>query len=309
MEENELNKNANGGTELMQRRIHSELNPDLIRHFQIIPSRVRELDESRKKIYWVHDLPGDPEVQHLRDGGWKKFDKVVFVSHWQQQMYNMVLGVPYSAGVVLKNAIVPIEAHEKPNDKLRLIYHSTPHRGLELLYHVFDHLTKEYDNLELKVFSSFDLYGWPQRDETHKDLFEKLEQHPNIVYSKSVTNETIREELKKSHIFAYPSMWQETSCLCLIESMSAGLTCVHPSLAALPETSLNMTTMYGFTEDPQQHINRFYSYLKHIIEVYKDKDLLDLHTEHLENQKYLADDAYNLEERVVEWENLLKTLL
>lgn len=309
MEVNELNKNANGGTELMQRRIHSSLDPDLLRHFQIIPSRVRELDEHRKKIYWVHDLPGDNEVQHLKNEGWKKFDKIVFVSHWQQQAYAAQLGVPYSAGHVLKNAIVPIEDHEKSYDKIRLIYHSTPHRGLELLYHVFDHLTKEFDGLELKVFSSFDLYGWPQRDDNHKELFKLLEAHPCIDYSKSVTNEEIRGELQKSHIFAYPSVWPETSCLCLIEAMSAGLTCVHPSLAALPETSLGQTTMYGFTEEIQQHVNRFYSYLKEVIRIYKDEKLLAIHKEHLQNTKFLADEAYNLDDRTHEWTQLLKSLL
>ena len=62
METNELSKNAMGGTELMLKRVYDGLDNDLLRHFQIIPSRVRELDENIKKILYLHDLPLDPEV-------------------------------------------------------------------------------------------------------------------------------------------------------------------------------------------------------------------------------------------------------
>ena len=164
MELNELNKKAMGGTELMQQRLHASIPSSIMDHFQIIPSRVRELQKGKKHIYWVHDLASDPEVQHLKNGGWQKFDKIVFVSHWQQQQYHDILGVPYSAGTVIKNAIDPIPAHEKPDGTIRLVYFSTPHRGLDILVQVFNELAKQYDNIELDVISSFELYGWKERD-------------------------------------------------------------------------------------------------------------------------------------------------
>ena len=303
MEKNELNKNAKGGTELMANRLYEYVDHKLLDEFQVVQSRVRELDSKKKKIYWVHDLAGDPEVQHLKDGGWKKFDQIVFVSHWQQQMYNLYLGVPFSAGIVLQNAIKPIEDHEKPNDKIRLIYYSTPHRGLELLYPAFDELCKHYDDVELTVYSSFGLYGWPQRDEPYKKLFEALEAHPNIRYSGAVSNKHIRNELKNHHIFAYPSIWQETSCLCLIEAMGAGLECVHSSLAALPETSMGLTRMYQYTEDMQHHVNMFYQALVNAVEVQKQMK------PNYQVQKLLTNHRYNWETRAKEWTNLLTSLL
>ena len=303
MELNELNKNAKGGTELMADRLYEYVDRKLLDEFQIVQSRVRDLDSKKKKIYWVHDLAGDPEVQHLKDGGWKKFDKIVFVSHWQQQMYNAYLGVPFSAGCVLQNAIKPIADHEKPNDKIRLIYYSTPHRGLELLYPAFDELCKHYDDVELTVYSSFGLYGWPQRDEPYKKLFKALEDHPKIRYSGAVSNKHIRNELENHHIFAYPSIWQETSCLCLIEAMSAGLECVHSSLAALPETSMGLTRMYQYTEDMQNHVNVFYQSLVHAVEVQKQIK------PDYQVQKLLTNHRYNWETRAKEWTNMLTSLL
>lgn len=289
----------------MAERINS-LPPELLSHFQIIHSRVRDLDPNKKKIYVLHDLPGDPEVQHLKNGGWKKFDKLVFVSHWQQQMYNAYLGVPFSAGVVLKNAIEPFNASstEKPTDKIRLMYFSTPHRGLELLYPAFDQLYQKYgDKIELNVFSSFDLYGWDARDKPYEKLFENLKAHPGINYSKSVPNEVIRKELERSHILAYPSIWQETSCLVMIEAMCAGLVCVHSSLAALPETSLGCTYMYDYTEDVQQHFYRFVSTLDEAID-----DVLTGYSLKDERITFI-NDTYSWHYRKQEWENLLTSLL
>lgn len=51
METNELALNAKGGTELMQEALYNNLPADLLQYFQIIPSRVREVDDSKIKIY------------------------------------------------------------------------------------------------------------------------------------------------------------------------------------------------------------------------------------------------------------------
>lgn len=311
MEFNELNKNARGGTELMAARIESALDQDLLDQVQIIHSRVREIDESKKQILVLHDLATDPEVQHLKDGGWKKFHKLIFVSHWQQAMYNAYLGVPFDAGFVINNGVESIEEHTKPNpnDTLRLMYYSTPHRGLDVLYHVFNQLSQEHENLELNVFSSFDLYGWEQRDKPYEELFKKLEDHPNINYSKSVSNERIREEIKRSHILAYPSTWQETSCLVLIEAMMGGLVCVHSSLGALPETSMGLTDMYQFSEDKNVHAIRLYSALSNVIRAYRNSEGIK-HIEHANKRTVaLATRKYAWEILSVDWNRIVRALL
>jgi len=218
IETNEVDRNSQGGTELMKFGLHDRLPEDLLSNFQIICSRVRELKEDKKKVLWLHDLPLDPESAHLKDGGWDKFDKLVMVSNWQMQQYASYLGVPYSKSVVLKNAIDPIGEHEKPDSKeqLNIIYHTTPHRGLELLVPVFDQISKMYDNVHLDVYSSFNAYGWPERDEPYKELFKMIDDHPKMTNHGFVPNKEVREALKNAHIFAYPSIWQETSCIALM---------------------------------------------------------------------------------------------
>mgnify|MGYP001604793464 CR=1 FL=1 len=76
----ETKQAAMGGTELMMERLNSTLPPELLKQFQIIPSRVRALDETKHKVLWLHDLPQDPEVLRISEGWWRKrFDSIVMV--------------------------------------------------------------------------------------------------------------------------------------------------------------------------------------------------------------------------------------
>lgn len=308
VEKNELNQNARGGTELMQERLHRSLSPDLLKYFQIIPSRVREIDKTRIPILWLHDLPNDPESQHLKDSDQRKrFKKIVAVSDWQMQLYNVILGVPYREAAVIKNGIDPIEIEEKPFDgTVRLIYHTTPHRGLELLVPVFEELAKRYDNIHLDVYSSFSIYGWSERDKPYQQLFERCKNHSKITYHGAVSNEVIREKLKESHIFAYPSIWPETSCLAAIEAMSAKNILVCPNYAALPETTSNFANLYQWHENPNDHANRFAAVLdasiKEILENGPNQGRLNF-------QKTYTDAVYNWESKAQQWKAMLEQIL
>jgi UDP-glucose:(glucosyl)LPS alpha-1,2-glucosyltransferase len=261
----------------MAARIEEVLGEELFSQVQIIHSRVGEIDEDKPTILVLHDLPEDPMNAHLKNGGWKRFDQLVFVSHWQQQRFHHVLGVPLDSGIVLRNFIEPIEHHEKPKDEFNIIYTSTPHRGLDLAFAAFENLAAYCEKSGLlvpkfKVFSSFDLYGWGERDKHFAELFQALDNHPHVQYSKSVPNEQIREELKKAHVFMLPSTWQETSCLALIEAMSANCMCIHSSLAALPETSIGASMMYPYSEDKMRHLNILTNVLFGIYELKQKPD-------------------------------------
>lgn len=305
-ETNETDKNAMGGTELMKYGLYDRLDKDLLSNFQIICSRVRDIDPSKKTIYWLHDLPGDPESEHLRNEGWKKFDKLVFVSNWQLEAYSKHYGIPYSRCVVLQNAIDPIPSHTKDFSKtIKLMYHSTPHRGLDILVAVFQKLCEMFDNIELDVFSSFEIYGWKERDKPYEKLFEACKDHPKINYYGSVSNEEIREALQKNHIWAYPSIWQETSCICLMEAMSAGLYCVHPNFAALPETAANWTHMYQWDEDAPRHANKFAGNLLQAIKIVNTEQA----QHRIQMTKTYADSFYSWEVRKYQWEQMLKGVL
>lgn len=306
VEVDELSQNAMGGTEMMKYGLYDRLDPVIRDKAQIICSRVREVDPDRPTVLWLHDMFNDPESLHLKDEqARKRFSKIVYVSNYQKTTYEMAYGIAPSEGTVLQNAITPIEPCEKSSDEVRLIYHTTPHRGLDILVPVFEELSKHYPNLVLDVYSSFDIYGWGHRDADYEHLFEICRNHPKINYHGYQPNDVVREALKKAHIFAFPSIWPETSCIAAMEAMSAGCAIVHPNYAALNETIANFGLSYAMHEDINTHANIFIGVLAAAID--------SIHTDEMKNrlafQKAYADSFYSWDNRVKQWDGLIKGLL
>jgi glycosyltransferase involved in cell wall biosynthesis len=306
-EENEISINSNGGTELSKRSIAANIPEELSNEFQVVASRMRDLQEDKIRVYWIHDLAEDPELSHLKDENSRnRFHKIVFVSHWQMNEFITKLGIPWSDQLcVIENPIDPFPTHEKPTDKINLIYFSTPQRGLELLVPTFEALANKYDNIHLNVYSSFKIYGWAEADQHFEPLYEKIRNHPQMTYHGFAAQKELRQAVIDSHILAYPSMWAETSCRVLMESMSGGLMCVHSNLAALPETSGGLTTMYQFNKDPQIHVNTFYQYLEHAIKTVGNPESKN----YFNFVKSYADTRYNTTKISNHWEILMKELL
>lgn len=262
----DLSANAMGGTEMMRQRILDNVDPDLLKNFAIHLSRPRELYDDVPNIFYCHDLAEDPENSILKDGGWEQFYHFVFVSAWQRDQYIMKYDIPYSECSVIYNAIEKQYApRNKDTSQIRFIYHTTPHRGLELLVPIFDALARQHSNIHLDVFSSFSIYGWESRDAEYRQLFDQIANHPHMTYHGAVDNETVLRTLDNAHVFLYPNIWKETSCIAMIEAIKSQVICVHPNFGALPETGANATIMYDYNEDPQLHANYCYSVANQLI--------------------------------------------
>ena len=264
--DSELSANSKGGSEMMRQRLIDNMDAEVLEKVAIHLSRPRELYDDVPNIFWCHDLSEDPENQILKDGGWQKFTHFVFVTSWQRDQYIMRFGIPYGKCSVICNAVeVKYDPEEKDMETIRFVYHTTPHRGLELLVPIFASLAKEFDNIHLDVYSGFEIYGWKNRDEAYKPLYEQIEQHPNMTYHGVKSNDEVLAALKKSHIFLYPNIWKETSCIALLEAIKSQMICIHPNYGALPETGANATIMYDWNEDMNHHANYAYSVAKQIL--------------------------------------------
>ncbi len=311
LERSDITKNAKGGSEIVAEKLVEGLGEKL-NGYQVVISRLKfPLKNDKVRIFFAHDLPEDPESEHLRNEGWNQYHKLAFVTNWQQQQYIQHYNIPWSRTVILKNAITPIDIDlnkklDRKNNKINIVYHTTPHRGLELLVPVFEKLSEKYDNIHLHVFSSFKIYGWDERDKVYENLFNRIKTNSRMTYYGYVPNNELREHLKEMDIFAYPSIWKETSCMALMEAMSAGLACVHPNLGALYETSSNWTFMYNWIEEPKQHAMFYYNFLDSVINVVVNN------TEHYKNniinQKNYVDAYYNWNLRFDEWSDFLESL-
>lgn len=270
---NELAVKANGGTELMRRWLWNNLSESERESVQIVTSRVRDLSEDRPSILWLHDLAQDPENERLRDPAFRSmFAKLVFVSRWQFEQYRLMYGITYDESAIITNVCRPFQYVEREPGPVRLIYHTTPHRGLELLVPIVQHLAEEKGHLlHLDVYSSFEAYGWPERDEPYRELFDIIRSKSYMTYHGYQPNDVVREALTKAHIFCYPSIWQETSCIAAMEALAAGCAVVCPDYGALVETVQPFGVIYRWSEDTDRHAS--------VCAAYTAQMIRDAHTE------------------------------
>jgi glycosyltransferase involved in cell wall biosynthesis len=311
-EENEISTNANGGTEIAKRTLTKLLDPKLLDNFQIISSRPRDFDQSKIRVMYFHDLPEDPESAKFKEQSFQdNFHKFVFISNWQYQRYCIFHNIHVdNKSIVIESGITP--AHRdviknKPNDgKIHIVYTSTPQRGLNILVPVFKKLAETHPEIHLDVFSSFKIYGWDDADKPYQPLYDEIINHPQMTYHGYVEHSKLLEHLDKSSIFAYPSIWMETSCRAMLEAMSAGLLCVHSNVAALPESSGSLNLMYhADLTNVHNHANMFLFYLETAINMVNKKQVDNM----LRFNKTYIDSRYNIDRIKLQWESMLDNLL
>jgi len=307
---NEISVNAKGGTELMRDLLESRLSPELLDNFQIFMSRPRDFDWSKIRLIQCHDLAEDPESAKFKDTAFRdSFHKLIFISNWQYQRYQLIHNLPYDENsVVLETGIEPISKafENKDSEKIRLVYTSTPQRGLDILVPVFETLAENNPDIHLDVFSSFKIYGWQDADKQFEPLYDRIRNHPQMTYYGFTPNEELKTHLTKCHIFAYPCTWLETSCRAMLEAMSAGLVCVHPNYGALAETSGCLNVMYqGNLQDKNRHAQIFAGYLQSAINFVRENQ----HQSMIEFNKVFVDSRFNIEVIKNKWEMMLLDLL
>ena len=206
------------------------------------------LEKDRINILWVQHFVNQKEIENLGSKNYiDALDYIVFNSNWNFEKFYYQFKIPESKSLVIKNAVEKIEFQEKPKDKINLIYHTTPWRGLVHLLKIFKDLNLE--KVELTICSSTKIYG-KKFDEVYakkyENIFNECKNTKNVNYLGFIDNKKIIELLKKTHIYAFPSIWPETSCISAIEAMAAGCEIVSTNLGALYETCTPFGTLVGF---------------------------------------------------------------
>lgn len=257
------------------------------------------IDPNRVNVIWQHLAYDQGAIRGMADAKFiQAVDHFVYVSNWQKWQFEQRFATGLSENHVIKNAIEPIEFKEKPTDKIKLIYTSTPNRGLEVLLKAFKILNRS--DVELAVFSSNIIYGKGYSNQlagTHDHLFHQCRTTPGIIYRGYAMNKAVRQALQSSHILAYPSIYEETSCLAAIEAGAAGCKIVTTNLGALPETCDSWATYvdYQYGDDLDLLAERYAQTLNYEIDHYQETRYT------IKNQSDWFNDHYSWHNRAQEW--------
>jgi glycosyltransferase involved in cell wall biosynthesis len=297
-----------GGTEILKEQLISQLDSESIEGINLIGSicHPQLIQKDKINVVWQHLSYDQPNVQYMRD---RKFvdsvDYFVYVSHWQYNKFREHFQIPEYKSFIIKNATYEFEEiNRNKGGRVRIAYTSTPWRGLAILIKAIDILNKTRDDFELDIFSSTKIYG-DAFEESEKGkfdaLFEKCKNTKNVNLHGYGLNVQIRELLKDTHIYAYPSIFEETSCLSVIEAMSAGCHVVTTNYGALPETCGEFATMIEFDSSVNNLIERYAQTLNSVIDNYKN----NLYKDDLEMQIKYYKKYYSWNTRIQEWKNFL----
>ena len=301
-------KESSGGSENQFRLLLKHLPDECFKDINLILNNANHdlIEKDKINVLWMQHFVNQKESKNLGEKEFvNKLDYIVFNSNWNFEKFVYQFKVPENKSIVIKNAIEKIDSSKKPKDKINLIYHTTPWRGLKNLLKIFKSLNLK--NVELNVCSSTLIYGKKFDDvlgKTYADLFKECKETKNINYHGHLENKKIIELLNKMHIFSYPSIWPETSCIAAIESMAAGCEIVTTNLGAMYETCAPFGTFVGFDRNLENLEKKYSKVLENSIKEYWSEK----NQKKLKLQQETINLTYSWDARSIEWKNLFNEL-
>jgi len=292
-----------GGSENQLRLLLDHLPDESFKDINLILNNTDPalLEKNRINILWMQHFVNQNEARNLSSKDYlEQLDYIVFNSNWNFEKFYYQFKIPESKSLVIKNAIKKIEFKEKAKDKINLIYHTTPWRGLANLLKIFKNF--KLKNVELNVCSSTKIYGQKFdaiNSKSFEKIFDECKTTKNVNYLGFVDNKKIIELLKEMHIYSYPSIWPETSCISAIESMAAGCEVVTTNLGALYETCAPFGKLVSFDRNFDNLEKKYSKALINSIENFWSHETQNK----LKLQRETINATYSWETRSAEWKN------
>lgn len=215
---------------------------------QTNPMIFNETINAGLKVFWSAGSYSVRANQPLKDKAIRsKIDRYICLSNWQAETYSKHFNIEKNRIFITRNGINPVLFGDPSikREKYRLIYSSEPTRGLDVLLDIFPKVRKDFPQLTLYIFSDYEFYGKAKgsafSDEGCKPIFERTKQ-PGIFNMGNIKQKDLATEFMKSYVLAYPTHFEETSCISAIEAQAAGVPVLTTRLAALSETVADNVT-------------------------------------------------------------------
>tara|TARA_E500000081_G_scaffold60021_1_gene62613 strand:- start:203 stop:1144 length:942 start_codon:yes stop_codon:yes gene_type:complete len=259
-----VNQNPRGGTELQLEYLNRYVDAKLLSEVQIctsVPEKI-PLHPNKINILWQKNSydQGNLYPWFKDKSNHQKYDWYVFNSHWNYEKFRMVFGIPEERCIVIKNGIdkiTPVAPYQK-GKPIKIIHHNTPWRGLSVLLGAMQKVTNPL--ITCDVYSSTEVYGkdfYDQNDHNYKALYEQARKLPNVNYIGYKSNEYIKDHLKDYNMYVYPSIFEETFCISLLESMAAGLYCITTDYGAIYETGAEFPMYVQYDSNYRRLASKF----------------------------------------------------
>ena len=191
----------------------------------------------------------------------------------------------------------PKKFYEK-GQTLKLVHNITPWRGLNVLLAAMHFL--EDEDITLDVYSSTQIYGdsfKEANDKYYQPIYDHAKSMKKVNFKGYAPHEEVLQALQDSHVFAYPSIWEETSCNSAIEAMAAGCAALVTNFGALFETCSDYGFYVNYNNVPKQLAIDYSQHIKYLKRILPQQDIKT----RLTNQRQHFLHFYDWDQRIKEW--------
>ncbi len=233
-------------------RVEDGLRSEQLQQFDVMVSiycaglELRNAGINVPLVLWTGHNCDEPTVQRLRRADERSaWSRIVLKSEWQRSGYRDRFGIEPDRLGVIGNAISP--SVERLSSERRyffetkrppvFFYSSTPFRGLDILIEAFPALRASIPGATARIYSSMAVYQQYGADDRYGHLYDRCAQTDGFDYYGSVSQPALGAALAEADLLAFPSTYEETSCITLMEAMASGCIVVCNDLGALRETS------------------------------------------------------------------------
>jgi glycosyltransferase involved in cell wall biosynthesis/2-polyprenyl-3-methyl-5-hydroxy-6-metoxy-1,4-benzoquinol methylase len=223
---------------------------------QRAPGIFTKLFNSKLNYFWTHDLALKRFFPQIGAMLWNT-NKVFAVSEWHKKQVQSVYNIPDDHIGVLRNGVdlnlFKFSDIEKKLASKTLLYSSRPERGLVNLVRdggIMDQLYKTDPEIRLIVVGYDNTTQ--EMGQYYQTLWNQCEKLPNVTNYGHLSKQQLADLMTNVWLHAYPTEFEETSCITAMEEQAAGTPVIHTDVGALSETLKDgggyVTTIEKFTD-------------------------------------------------------------
>lgn len=205
---------------------------------QRLPAFFNLTMKSKLNILWHHDIQLKRNREALRGALWN-IDEIFGLSDFHVKQMMDVLQLPEEVFWQTRNAVDTVPESRVKRRQKRLIYTARPERGLEtLLTQVMPAVWERDKDYELIVAGYQNTV--PEMEAFYNALNEQIiayqEQGFKISHVGALTKKQLYKQYHMASAYVYPTNFEETSCITMMECVACGLPVIASDKGALVET-------------------------------------------------------------------------
>lgn len=201
--------------------------------------------KSKYTLLWMHDVPNNPDFTKER---LDKVNKMAVLSDFHKSLFKMpdngsFVKIPDEKFFMTSNGIPEMPIDEWKGNPHRICYISSADRGLIYLLTNWKTVKTAVPDAELHIYYGFEMFDVvnknnPERKKWKETVVELMKQD-GIEFHGRVSHAKLHEEINKCGIWAYPTDFEEISCISAMKAQRLGAVPVVTDYAALSETVKN----------------------------------------------------------------------